>query len=119
MDYSFCFISLESALQTYFTCTQIIQIATVCCLMVTAAEEDLPQAGENRESKQFAFAPQFYPAPQSQYYYPESSPYGNPFMSPTEGAFLSQKSTVPSWPWSYPSPYPSYPSLLPLGKGLN
>ncbi|XP_046436747.1 uncharacterized protein LOC124188268 [Daphnia pulex] len=89
----------------------LLLMATVCCLTVTTAEEDLPQAGENRESKQLLFAPQFYPSPQSQYYYPESSLYGNPFMSPSEGAFLSQQSRVPSWPWSYPS----YPSFLPSG----
>ncbi len=87
-------------------------MATVCCLLATTAEENLPQAGENRESKQLFFAPQYYSAPQSPFYYPESSPYGNPFMNPTEGAPLSQFSRVPSWPWAYPS-------SLPLGNELN
>jgi hypothetical protein len=86
-------------------------MATVCCLLATTAEEDLPHTGENRDSKQLFFAPQYYPTPQSQYYFPESSPYGNPFMNPTE-AFLSQFSRVPSWPWANPS-------SLPLGNELN
>ncbi|EFX89955.1 hypothetical protein DAPPUDRAFT_309625 [Daphnia pulex] len=92
-----------------FTSTASLSLflmARLCCLLATTAEEDLPQAGENRESKQFFFAPQYYPTPQSQYYGPESSPYGNPFMNPTEGALLSQFSRVPSWPWAYPSSLP-------------
>jgi hypothetical protein len=81
-------------------------MATICCLIVATAEEQLPQTGENRQSKQLFYVPQYYPAPQSQYYYPESSPYGNPFMVPTEEALVPQQSRVPNFPWAYPSSLP-------------
>ncbi len=73
--------------------------------MVTTAEEDVAVKPEIRESKQLFFAPQFYPA-NSQYYYPESSPYGNPFAVPTEGVPNYQGARLPSYPYGY----------LPLGN---
>ncbi|EFX89954.1 hypothetical protein DAPPUDRAFT_94071 [Daphnia pulex] len=63
--------------------TFTLLIATICCLMVTTAEEDVAVTPEIRESKQLFSTPQFYPG-NSQYYYPEN-PYGIPFGVPAEG----------------------------------
>lgn len=73
--------------------------------MVTTAEEDVAVTPEIRESKQLVYGPQFYPS-NSQYYYPESSPYGNPFGVPTD--------SVPNYQGARMSSYP----FAPLGNKL-
>jgi hypothetical protein len=78
-------------------------MAAICCLTVAKAEQDLPQTGENRQSKQLFYVPQYYSTPQSPFFYPESSSYGNPFMVPSEVALVPQQSKVQNWPWAYPS----------------
>ncbi|XP_046436748.1 uncharacterized protein LOC124188269 [Daphnia pulex] len=83
-------------------------IAAVCCLMVTTAEEDVAVTPEIRESKQLVYGPQFYPS-NSQYYYPESSPYGNPFGVPTDSVPNYQGARMSSYPFA-PLDDPSSPS---------
>lgn len=68
--------------------------------MVTTAEEDVPVTPVIRESKQLGFQPQFYPA-SSQYYYPDSSPYGNTFGVPVEGVPNYQGARLPAYPFTY------------------
>ena len=74
--------------------------------MLTTAEEipDTPEVQIDRESKQLFIAPQFYPA-NPQYYYPENSPYGNPYRVPADGSFVSNYQLPGARLPTYPSAY--------------